>query len=217
MKRETIINQTVLRNWRPSCKQQTRQYSFDTLGVRHPEDMEKRDNPRARGILISFVILIALIFVILVTVIIFNLYRLTLSQSERIQTFEAVVGELTARVHKLEARFTAQKTDDEKSVGETDREPKEKSEKDKRLRNKVSLKLAKQFVACCPNLCIYDNVNEHKLFNSFVLRWFWFLQQMGSHSPQTRGKRQFYGYDVENEGRCYSYLQYDAFRLFHCF
>lgn len=98
--------------------------------------MEKRDNSRVRSNLISFVVLIAAIYVILITIFVVTLYRLTVTQSAKIQTLEAVAAELAARVDKLETSFTAQRSD-ETSVGDTDREGQEKTKNDMRLTNKA--------------------------------------------------------------------------------
>lgn len=106
--------------------------------------MEKRGHSRARSNLISFVVLIAAIYVILVTVFIATLYHFTVSQSARIQTLESIAGDLAARVHKLEKSLTAQENqeNDENPVGETNQDAKETTEK--RLRNKVILILVMQ-------------------------------------------------------------------------
>ena len=167
--------------------------------------MEKRDSSRARrSILTLFVVLILAIFVVLVTVVIATLYRVTLLQSERVQSLETVIVKLTTRIHKLEASFAARKIDD-KFLGETNAETEEKTEKEKRPGNKVCLNLTKYFVARCPNLCISNCVGEHKLFKRSYPRRCFPLQQMSSHLPQTRGRRQFYGYEVKNDGRCRRY------------
>ena len=83
--------------------------------------MEKRDHSRARSCFISFVVLLATIYVILVTVFIATLYHFTVSQSERIRTLEEIAGKLAARVHKLENSFTAQ-MNEKISVGETNQQ-----------------------------------------------------------------------------------------------
>ena len=71
-----------------------------------------------------------------------TLYGLVVIQTDRIHTLETVAGELAARVHKLENRFTAQGTD-EKTTRKTDRVVQEKA---MYLRNKVSFVIAKNFV-----------------------------------------------------------------------
>ena len=97
--------------------------------------MEKRDHSRARSNLISFAVLAAAIYVILVTVLIATLYHFTVKQSDRIRTLEAIADDLAARVYKLETRFTAQGTV-ESYEGGADQERQERTEK--RLRNKVT-------------------------------------------------------------------------------
>ncbi|KAL9963484.1 hypothetical protein ACROYT_G026995 [Oculina patagonica] len=93
--------------------------------------MEKRGHSRARSNLISFVVLIAAIYVILVTVFIATLYHFTVWQSARIQTLESIADDLAARVYKLETRLTAQENqeNDEKPVGEMNQDVKETTEK----------------------------------------------------------------------------------------
>lgn len=121
-------------NWRAQIK-------TTPASASHPSDMEKREHSRARSNLISFVVLVAAIYVILVTVFIATLYHFTVRQSARIRTLETIAGDLAARVHKLEASFTAQGSG-EKSVGETNQELQKTTEK--HLRNKVSLLLVLQ-------------------------------------------------------------------------
>lgn len=106
--------------------------------------MEKRVLSRAHSNFISFVILGAAIYVILVTSFIATLYCFTVKQADKIQTLEAIVDELAARVYKLETRFTAQATQ-ESDQGGNDRERQESTEK--RLTNKVTNASG----VCCQN------------------------------------------------------------------
>ena len=133
-KRETILNKSnSSNNWRAQlCSTSALRHFAST----HPAaDMEQRDHSRTRSNLISFVVLMAALYVILVTVFIATLYHFTVRQSARIRTLELIAGDLAARVHKLETSFTAQGPD-EKPVGETNREVQETTEK--RLKNKVT-------------------------------------------------------------------------------
>lgn len=145
LKRETIINQTVLRIGALGSKQLLH---FATSRQTHPADMEKRDHSRARSNLISFVVLVAAIYVILVTVFIATLYRFTVKQSARIQTLETIADDLAARVYKLETRFTAQGTQ-ESEEGGTNQERQERTEK--RLKNKVTNACNVISGVCCQN------------------------------------------------------------------
>ena len=110
--------------------------------------MEKRDHSRARSNLISFVVLVAAIYVILVTAFIATLYRFTAKQSARIQTLEAIADDLATRVYELETRFTAQETE-ENEEGGSDRKQEETTEK--RLRNKVTYVRNVISGLCCQN------------------------------------------------------------------
>ena len=113
--------------------------------------MEKRDHSRARSNLISFVVLVAAIYVILVTVFIATLYRFTVKQSARIQTLEAIADDLAARVYKLETRFTAQGTE-ENDEGGTDQKRQDTEERtEKRARNKVTNACNVISGLCCRN------------------------------------------------------------------
>ena len=97
--------------------------------------MEKRVDSRARSTFISFVVLGAAIYVILVTCFIATLYRFTVMQVNKIQTLEAIADDLAARVYKLETRLTAQGTQ-ESDQGGNDRGRQERTEKP--LTNKVT-------------------------------------------------------------------------------
>ena len=84
--------------------------------------MEQSSKQRARCFnWISLLILIAAIYVVLVSVFMVTLYRLVLTQTTRIQTLEAKTVELSARVSKLELSLTNIKTPEANSVSETDR------------------------------------------------------------------------------------------------
>ena len=84
--------------------------------------MEQGSKQRARRFnWISLVILMAAIYVVLVSVFMVTLYRLVLTQTTRIQTLEAKTIELSARVYKLELSLTNIKRSEAKSVSETDR------------------------------------------------------------------------------------------------
>ena len=110
--------------------------------------MEKRHHSRVCSNLISFVVLAAAIYVILVTVFIATLYRFTVKQSDRIQTLETIVDDLAVRVYELETRFTAQGTQ-ENDGGGTDQERQESTEK--RQRNKVANACNVISGVCCQN------------------------------------------------------------------
>ena len=110
--------------------------------------MEKHHHSRVCRNLISFVILAAAIYVILVTVFIATLYRFTVKQSARIQTLETIVDDLTARVYELETRFTARGTQ-ESDRGGTDQERQERTEKHQR--NKVTDACNVISGVCCQN------------------------------------------------------------------
>lgn len=84
--------------------------------------MEQGSKQRARCFnWISLLILMAAIYVVLVSVFMVTLYRLVLTQTTRIQTLEAKTIELSARVYKLELSLTNTKSSEAKSVSETDR------------------------------------------------------------------------------------------------
>lgn len=84
--------------------------------------MEQSSKQRARCFnWISLLILIAAIYVVLVSVFMVTLYRLVLTQTTRIQTLEAKTIELSARVYKLELSLTNIKTSEAKGASETDR------------------------------------------------------------------------------------------------
>ena len=145
LKRETIINQTVLRIGALGSKQLP---IFATSRQTHPPDMEKRVHSRARSNFISFVVLLAAIYVILVTGFIATLYRFTVMQADKIQTLEAIADDLAARVYKLESRFKAQGTQ-ESYQGGSDGERQERTEK--RLTNKVTNACNVISGVCCQN------------------------------------------------------------------
>lgn len=96
--------------------------------------MDQREKTRGQRYAVYVGIIVAVLYIVFVTISMVALYRLAVSQTARIQSLETVASELTARVLKLESSFTAQASD-EKSVGETVRGLDENS---KRLKTKVS-------------------------------------------------------------------------------
>ena len=114
----------------------------------HPADMEKSVHSRARSNLISFVVLVAAIYVILNTAFIATLYHFTVKQAARIQTLEAIADELTERLYELETRFKAQATQ-ESDQGGNDQERQERTEK--RPTNKVTNACYVISGVCCQN------------------------------------------------------------------
>ena len=104
--------------------------------------MDRNEKPRARCCnLISWAILTAVIFVILVTAFMFTVDRLVAMQTARIQTLETVASDLGARLRKLEASFKEQRSDEE-TVIKTDRNVQTNT---KNSRNKVGCKIVRNF------------------------------------------------------------------------
>lgn len=104
--------------------------------------MDRKEKPRARCCnLISLAILMAAIFVVLVTAFMFTVNRSVVMQTARIQTLETVVSDLAARLRKLEASFTAQRSDEE-TASKTDRNVQTNT---KNSRNKVGCRIVRNF------------------------------------------------------------------------
>lgn len=73
--------------------------------------MDKPVKPRGRCCnLISLAILTVAIYFAVTIGFMLTLYRLVVIQTAQMQTFETVVSDFAARIHKLETSFTKQKT-----------------------------------------------------------------------------------------------------------